>query len=149
MALLPAFSEEVVDEFAYSQEPGLTYKMRVDQENGTAGQFIGHVDGLAAVEQAAYKILNTERGENEIYRNSNGVYQYGVEIDDLFGLPIPYVIPELDRRIKDALLQDDRITAVGNFTFDIPRKGVIHTTFTITSIYGNIEINQDINMEAA
>lgn len=144
MALLPATSEEVIDEFAYSQEPGLTYKMRVDQENGTAGQFIGHIDGLEAVEQAAYKILNTERGENEIYRG-----QYGVEIDDLFGLPIPYVIPELDRRIKDALLQDDRITAVGNFTFDIPRKGVIHTTFTITSIYGNIEINQDINMEAA
>lgn len=141
MALLPAISEEVVDEFAYSEEPGLTYKMRVDQEDGTAGQIIGHIDGRDAVEQAVYKILNTERGENEIYRG-----QYGVEMDDLLGLPIPYVIPELDRRIKDALLQDDRITAVGNFSFDLPRKGVIHTAFTVTSIYGDITINQEIEV---
>lgn len=144
MALLPAISEEVVDEFAYTEEPGLTYRMRVDQENGTAGQIIGYIDGRAAVEQAVYKILNTERGENEIYRG-----QYGVEIDDLFGLPMPYVIPEVDRRITEALLMDDRIEAVGNFSFDIPRRGVLRVSFLVTSIYGNIEINQDIKMEAA
>ncbi len=144
MALLPTFSEEVVEEFEYTQEPGYTYRMKVDQEDGTAGQFIGYIDGRDAVEQAVYKILNTERGENEIYRD-----QYGVEIDDLFGKPIPYVIPELDRRVKDALLQDDRISAVGNFTFELPKKGIIHMTFTVTSIYGEIEISQNINMEAA
>lgn len=144
MALLPVVSEEVVDEFAYTQEPGHTYRMKVDMENGTAGQIIGYVDGRDAVEQAVYKILNTERGENEIYRG-----QYGVEIDDLFGMPIPYVIPELDRRVTEALLMDDRIEAVGNFKFDLPRKGIIHMSFIVTSIYGEIEINQDINMEAA
>jgi len=144
MALLPVISEEVVEEFQYAQEPGLTYHMRVDREDGTAGQFIGHIDGRAAVEKAAYKILNTERGENEIYKG-----QYGVEIDDLFGMPIYYVIPELDRRIRDALLTDDRITGVANFSFDLPRKGVIHTSFKIMTIYGDIAISQDIQMEAA
>lgn len=145
MALLPAISEEVVEEFEYTEQPGLTYNMRVDREDGMDGQFIGYTDGRAAVEQAIYKILNTERGEYpELYGD-----QYGVEIDDLFGMPVPYVIPELDRRVKDALLQDDRISAVGNFTFEIPKKGIIHMTFTVTSIYGEIVINQDINMEAA
>lgn len=130
-----------MDEFAYVQEPGHTYRMKVDQEDGTAGQIIGYIDGRAAVEQAVYKVLNTERGENEIYRD-----QYGVEIDDLFGMPIPYVVPEVDRRIKEALLMDDRITAVGNFEFDLPRRGVLHVSFLVTSIFGDITINQDIEV---
>lgn len=141
MALLPVIDEEVVAEFEYTQEPGHTYRMKVDQEDGTAGQIIGYIDGRDAVEQAVYKILNTERGEDEIYRG-----QYGVEIDDLFGKPIPYVIPEIDRRIKEALLMDDRIEAVGNFSFDIPRRGVLHVSFLVTSIYGDITINQDIEV---
>lgn len=141
MALLPAVSEEVVDEFAYSEEPGLTYKMRVDQEDGTAGQIIGYTDGRDAVEQAVYKILNTERGEFEIYGD-----EYGVEIDDLFGMPMAYVVPEVDRRIKDALLQDDRIEAVGNFKFDLPRKGVLHVSFTVTSIYGDIQAETEMEV---
>lgn len=141
MALLPTISEEVVDEFVYAQEPGHTYRMKVDQEDGTAGQIIGYIDGRDAVEQAVYKMLNTERGENEIYRD-----QYGVEIDDLFGMPMYYVVPEVDRRITEALLTDDRIEAVGNFKFDIPRRGVLHVSFLVTSIYGDIEINQDIEV---
>lgn len=141
MALLPAIDEEVVAEFEYTQEPGNTYRMKVDQENGTAGQIVGYIDGREAVEQAVYKMLNTERGENEIYRG-----QYGVELDDLLGMPMPYVIPEVDRRITEALLMDDRITAVGNFSFDIPRRGVLHVSFNVTSIYGDIEINQELEV---
>jgi phage baseplate assembly protein W len=141
MALLPVIDEEVVNEFEYTQEPGHTYRMKVDQEDGTAGQVIGYVDGRDAVEQAVYKILNTERGENEIYRG-----QYGVEFDDLVGLPIPYVVPEVERRIKEALLMDDRITGAVNFSFDIPRRGVLHVSFSVTSIYGDITINQDIEV---
>lgn len=145
MALLPVIDEEVVNEFEYTQEPSLTYRMKVDMDDGTAGQIMGYVDGREAVEQAAYKVLNTERGEDEIYGG-----QYGVEIDDLFGKPTFYVIPELDRRVSDALLADDRITAVGNFKFEVPKKGIIHMSFIITSIYGDIEINQDYQLlEAA
>lgn len=144
MALLPAVAEEIVEDFVYQQEPGLTYRMRVDREDGMAGQFIGYVDGRAAVEQAAYKILNTERGMDEIYRD-----QYGIELVDLYGMPIAYVIPELERRIKEALFMDDRITGVVNFDFDIPRRGVLHVSFIITSNYGDITINQDFNLEAA
>lgn len=142
MALLPAISDEVVEEFTYTTQPGLTYHMRVDMNDGTAGQIIGYIDDRDAVEQAVYKILNTERGEFEIYGD-----EYGVEIDDLFGMPMAYVVPEVDRRIKDALLQDDRIEAVGNFKFDLPRRGVLHVSFTVTSIFGNI--NAETEMKVA
>lgn len=137
MELLPVYSEEVVNEFEYAEQPSKTYRMRVELENGTAGRIVGHVDERGAVEQAVYKILNTERGENEIYNN-----QYGVELDDLMGMPMPYVIPEIDRRIKEALLMDDRIKSVGNFKFEIPEKGVLSVSFNVTSIYGQISINQ-------
>jgi hypothetical protein len=69
-----------------------------------------------------------------------------VEIDDLFGMPLPYVVPEVDRRIKEALLMDDRISAVGNFTFELPKKGTLHVTFIVTTIYGDITINQDMEV---
>ena len=109
MALIPVIDEDVVADFEYTQEPGHTYRMNVDLDDGTAGQFVGYVDGREAVEQAAYKILNTERGENEIYGG-----QYGVETDDLLGMPISYVCPEYERRTREALLMDDRITGAGS-----------------------------------
>lgn len=141
MALLPARSEEVIEEFVYLEEPSYTYKMRVDGEDGMDGQIIGYIDQRDAVEQAVYKELNTERGEYEIYGD-----QYGIEIDDLFGKPIPYVVPEVDRRVKDCLLHDDRITAVSNFKFDLPRKGVLHFSCLVSSIFGDITINQNIEV---
>lgn len=142
MTLLPTVNAQYFEnDFEYQQEPGHTYKMRVDLEDGTAGQIIGYTDGIDAVEQAVYKLLNTERGEFEIYKD-----QYGVEIDDLFGMPVIYVIPELDRRITDAVMQDDRVESVGNFSFDLPRKGVIHVAFKVTSIYGDINIQKDMEV---
>lgn len=145
MALIPAVNEEIVNEFEYTEMPGLTYRMRVDREDGMEGQIIGYTDNLAAVEQAVYKILNTERGEySELYGD-----EYGTETDDLFGMPIPYVVPELDRRIKEALLQDDRITSVDNFTFDIPKKGVLHVEFSVSTIYDEEAITIDYEMEVA
>jgi hypothetical protein len=141
MALLPVVSEEVIRDFEYHEEPSLTYKMNVELDNGTAGRIVGYVDGLKAVEQSVYKILNTERGENEIYNN-----QYGVELDDLMGKPMQYVIPEIDRRIKEALLMDDRVKSVGNFKFEIPKKGVLSVSFTVISIYGSLDINQALEV---
>lgn len=140
MALLPADSDSVVD-FEITREPGNTYRMRVDGDDGMAGHIAGYIDGIAAVEQAVYKILSTPRGKYEIYGD-----EYGVEIADLFGLPIEYVVPEIDRRIKDALLQDDRIEGAENFVFEIPKRGVLHVAFDVISIYGQINIEQDIEV---
>lgn len=55
-----------------------------------------------------------------------------------------YCIPEIERRIREALLQDDRITAVENFEFTVNKKQVL-TTFTVVSIFG--EINTEMGVE--
>lgn len=100
----------------------------------------GHVDELEAMHQVIYKILNTERYQYIIYS-----WDYGIETLDLFGEPISYVCPEIERRIIEALIQDDRIESVDNFEFDYSEKGKLHVTFNVHTIYGDLEEERAVN----
>ena len=42
-----------------------------------------------------------------------------------------------DRRITEALKQDDRIESVDSFEFDYSEKGILHVTFCVHTIYGD------------
>lgn len=66
------------------------------------------------MKQTIYCILNTERFEHLIYS-----WNYGIELKNLIGESSTYVVPELQRVITEALLQDDRIEEVNNFNFEI------------------------------
>lgn len=134
MALLPDTSPDGagsgVQIAVQETYPNKTYRMWIDEEKiqGTI------TSQLEAVEQAVYKILNTERYKHVIYS-----WNYGVELDDLFGKPIPYVLPEIPRRITDALLQDDRIEAVTNFDLSYTKDGSVLCKFTVVTIYGTLQ----------
>jgi hypothetical protein len=91
------------------------------------------IAGLEAVRQAIFLILNTERYQTPIYS-----WNYGVELADLFGQPASFVKPELERRIRDALSQDDRITGVDGFSFESKGK-TVHCAFTVHTIFGSYE----------
>lgn len=113
--------------------PTRTYNILVDYNRVS-----GFTDDLEAVAQAIYLILNTERYEHIIYS-----WDYGVEFVDLYGKPISYVVSEVERRITEALLQDDRIEEVSDFSFE--KKGkILHVTFNVRTIYGNIEIEKEV-----
>ena len=99
----------------------------------------GTIDEIKAVEQAVYLILNTERYQWLIHS-----WDYGVELHDLIGKDVEFCIPEIERRVREALLQDDRITAVENFEFTVNKKQVL-TTFKVVSIFG--EINTEMGVE--
>lgn len=87
--------------------PSLTW--RINEEKA---EVRGETDELDAMRQAVSKILQTERYRYAVYD-----WNYGVELEDLYGKNVSYVIPELKRRIEDALLADDRVTAVTDFPF--------------------------------
>jgi hypothetical protein len=89
------------------------------------------VAGLEAVRQAVYLALNTERYQYPIYS-----WDYGAELADLFGQPASFVRPELERRIRDALSQDERITGIGGFAFETRGK-TLCCSFTVNTIYGD------------
>ncbi|WP_278558897.1 DUF2634 domain-containing protein [Acidaminococcus intestini] len=140
MSLLPVDPARAVGSVTIATTetyPNKTYRMLIDDEriNGTV------TDNLEAVEQAIYKILNTERYQYVIYS-----WSYGVELADLFGKPIPFVLPEIPRRIKEALTQDDRITDVTNFDLSYDQGGSVLAKFTVVTIYGNLQEQKEVKV---
>ena len=115
--------------------PSLTWKIWEEQ-----AQVRGTVDEREAVEQAVHKILQTERYRYAIYD-----WNYGVELEDLYGKNVTYVIPELKKRIEDALLSDDRITAVTDFSFQ-QGKGSVTTSFMVHTIFGEIRAERTVDI---
>lgn len=97
-------------------------------------------EGLSAMEQVIYKILNTERYQYLIYS-----WNYGIELLDLYGEPASYVCAELPRRIREALCQDDRIHSVGEFTFDTTERGIIFTTFSVQTEFGDMTTDLEVS----
>ena len=77
-------------DFEIEVRPSLTYQMEMDSH-----RIRGYTDGLEAVRQAVYKIIMTERYQYIMYS-----WNYGIELQDLFGEPVTYVCPELKRRIS-------------------------------------------------
>ncbi len=116
-----------------NEEPSKTYKM-------TELKLQGFIDELKALQQAIYKVLSTERYEYPIYS-----FYYGIELESLIGKDKDYVKIELKRRIRECLLQDERITSVDNFQFQ--EKGdILDCTFDVQSIYGTLNISREVNV---
>ena len=134
--MIPSTVGFLAQDFEIEEQPSLTYKMDL---NGDSVR--GFVDEQEAMKQAIFRILNTERYQFIIYP-----WYYGIETIDLYGEPVTYVCPELERRITEALLIDTRIISVTDFEFDLEVKGVVHTMFTVNTIYGEIKADKRVNI---
>ena len=115
-----------------------SYDFGLNTENNRVN---GIVAELEAVKQAIYLILSTERYEHSIYSAD-----YGVEFNDLIGEDTEWVIPELEMRIKEALMMDDRITDVNNFAFEIPEPRIILITFTVETTKGTLDMEKEVEV---
>ena len=134
--MIPSTAEFVQGAFEIATQPTNTYKMLLDRS-----LVRGYTDGIEAMKQAVYKILFTERYGYVIYSGN-----YGIELLDLFGQPVSYVCPELERRITEALTWDDRIDSVDDFRFDFPKKGVVHVAFTVHTVFGDFKAERGVNI---
>lgn len=133
--------EELEFDFELEAEPSLTYAMRLAEEEDKENVFVGKIDETEAIEQAILKIISTERYEYEIYS-----WDYGIELQDLIGQQIPYVMSELKQRIIDALTADDRIESVDDFEISQISKHVLLCKFTVTTAQED-EINIESEVE--
>lgn len=115
--------------------PSMTYRMAAEKK-----EIRGALDGMEAVKQVVYKILQTERYKYVIYD-----WNYGVELEDLFGKAVSFVIPELQRRITEAFLTDDRIEAVTDFSFET-EKGSVTAAFRVQTIWGDLEAERTVEI---
>lgn len=117
-------------EFDFDIEEDTSYTPRLNQDTY---RISGFVDGLEAVKQAVYLILYVERYEWLIYS-----WNYGVELIELFGKNTGFVIAELERTLKEAIMQDNRVTDVRDFRFKVNRNDV-YIDFIVDSIFGEFE----------
>lgn len=138
--ILPISSESLIPDMSQNPETHQTsYTFNLDY--GGDGQVKGFCDELAAMRQAIYKIINTERYQYPIYS-----WDYGIELADLFGKPIPYVYAELQCRITEALMTDDRINSVTGFEFSNSGigGGDVLVKFNVDTIFGTISAQKEV-----
>ena len=117
------------------EQPGYTHKLDIDRQRVS-----GMTDKRDALYQAIYLILNSERYAYPIYSRN-----YGSEFSDLIGKPKDYAMSEMKRRITEALEQDDRITGVGNWSFETGRKTVL-ANFTVYTIFGELDFSKEVEV---
>ncbi|PKB52280.1 hypothetical protein CRH03_25395 [Clostridium sp. HMb25] len=130
--MLPDSGDILKQDFEIVDRPSKTYRFQAEQ-------ITGYADGLEAVKQAALCILNTERYDWLIYS-----WNYGVELKGLFGKPMGLVKSKLKKRIKEALMQDDRIQSVDAFLLRPGRK--LAVSFTIHTKFGDIEVAKEVKV---
>ncbi len=130
----PAFDVENKEEAA--KEPTLTYRIRLDNAD-----VFGKTDETEAMKQAIFKIIATERYEHEIYS-----WDYGIELNDLFGKPKSYIRSEIVRRFEEALLQDDRVTALKDISVTFEKRGTVSIFFTAETTVGTLPVERVVRI---
>lgn len=133
--LLPTNNQDLINDFDIKEQTSNTYKLIYLKD-----RLKGFTDEIDALKQTIYFILNTERYDYLIYD-----WNYGFQIKDLIGQNPNDILQTIQARISDALIQDTRITEVSNFSFDVI-KNKVKTTFTIKSIFGDLQQEVNINL---
>ena len=134
--MIPATTGFLEQDFEVEEQSDLTYKLNIADE-----EINGYADGIEAVGQSVFRMLNTERYQYVIYP-----WWYGIETMDLYGEPVTYVCPELERRVREALNVDTRVLDVTDFEYDLGTKGVIHASFKVHTVYGDIMADREVKV---
>lgn len=133
--MLPYTSDDLTQDYSFEKQPGKTFRIDFDKKI-----ISGFTDGLDAVKQAVFLILNTSRFVHEIYS-----WNYGSELAEAIGCPIPLVYVRIKDYITDALMQDDRIISVDNFEFD-RNKSQVYVSFTVGTEIGVFETGTEVEI---
>ena len=102
--------ESIISEEVLESDKNITKTYFLDFENKCIK---GNIEGKKAMEQAIQKILNTKRYAFEIYD-----WNYGSQINELIGTNMITAEMLIEGYIEDALLADDRIEKIENFTME-------------------------------
>jgi len=126
---------ELTETIQIRRMPSLTDRLDLEK-----GKIQGTADGREAMKQAIYKILHTKRYAHEIYD-----WDYGMEWEDLWGRPKSFTMPELKKRIEEALLADDRVDAVTDFRF-FSKKNSLTVSFRVQTIFGEVGAERTVDI---
>lgn len=97
----------------------------------TSGKISGFIDDKEALMQSVDACLRTKRHRFAIYP-----YDYGNELESLMGLGEELLKARAQTRLEEALLMDERITAIQNVEASIIDRN-LYLSFEIKTIYGD------------
>lgn len=117
-------------------QPSLTYFLDFNKK-----RIRGKIDNETAIMQLVKKILYTERYAYVIYSGN-----YGVELERLIGKDYDFIVADVERTIKDALLVDDRIISVSDFKIEKTNIDNMDISFKVNSIMGQANIDLGVNL---
>lgn len=139
MVLLPKQSGAVIGRqlgvISSAYQTSNTYKV-----DFSTGHVAGFVDGIPAMRQAIYKILQSERFYYLMYS-----WQYGIEMNAVMGKSFPVFVSEVKRVLREALLADRRITELTDLEVTRQDKRTALVSFTAKTIFGDIPLERTVS----
>ncbi len=117
------------------EEPSLTWG--IDRETK---RIQGEITGYNSVKQHVDAILHIERFRWQIYLPSSGM-----QWDGLIGQDPGYVAAEVQRRMLDALLMDDRVRGISNFEWTMDGED-FRASVTVNTVYGDVQTDVEVTL---
>ena len=121
---------------AQEQKPSLTWKLDL-----SSNRVEGMIDDRDAILQAVEKILLTERYAYRIYS-----WNYGAELQFYIGKDTDFVLADAERTIREALLQDDRILDIEDFSAKQIDLNSVSVSFTVVSVAGSFNYKKEVQV---
>lgn len=118
----------------------MRYKAKTFKVDPDSGRIRGLVDELDSVKQAVRIMLSVPRFQHEIYSRN-----YGHDLQDLIGKPLDYVLGDVRRMIREALLIDERIIDIDDFVISKVGEN-LQIKFKVTSIYGDFYEERSVGL---
>ena len=135
MPTLPTASIDLSAGVTFVSQPSRTWYI-----NKETNSIQGECDGWQSVRQAVEIILNVERFRWQIYSPYSGM-----QWDGLIGQDPGYVASELQRRITDALLMDDRVRGISDFAYTV-EGNTLRASLTVNTVYGDTQTSVEVNI---
>ena len=135
MPTLPTASIDLSAGVSFVSQPSRTWYI-----NKETNRIQGECDGWQSVRQAVEIILNVERFRWQIYSPYSGM-----QWDGLIGQDPGYVASELQRRITDALLMDDRVRGISDFAYTV-EGNPLRASLTVNTVYGDTQTSVEVNI---
>lgn len=133
MPTLPEGNGINIQDVVFESQPDLTWWRDPD-----TNRIVGTADGHKAVAQAVEVMLLVERFRWQIYKPF-----FGMQWEGLLGQNPGYVAAELQRRIREAVTIDDRVTGISNFSYTISGD-TMTAEVTVNTVYG--PLNQTVEV---
>lgn len=135
MPTLPTSNIDLSAGVSFVSQPSQTWYI-----NKETNRIQGECDGWKSVRQAVEIILNVERFRWQIYSPYSGM-----QWDGLAGQDPGYVASELQRRVTDALLMDDRVRGISEFAYTV-EEDTLRASLTVNTVYGDTQTSVEVNI---